>query len=477
MAGELHEKCAVAAVQLPDDDPTAAAYVYESLYAMQHRGVEASGIATIDGDGMICEYRHPGLVRDVFNAEIMHRLTGAIALGHNRYSTNGSKFEHLQPVIDPQIMLAFAHNGNIPDTSRMERYLKRHHLHYENANDSEMMAMVIGQRLRNGKDLPTSIEKAYPLFRGAFSCVAAHGDTLVAFRSPYGIRPLALGKFATGHAVSSETCGLDIIGAEFIREVRPGEMVIISRDGSMESRQVAPGTEKLDMFELVYFARHDSYLYGKRVNEVRRDFGRQLANEHAPKLDGDATIVVPVPDTSVPIAEGYAEALDLPTRQAIIKNRYIGRTFIQPSQNGRVQDLHRKHTLITEAFAGKDVILIDDSIVRKNTMPNLVKQARAAGARSVTVLIGSPPIRFPDFYGIDTPSQNELAAANMTIAEMQADIGCDYLGFLSLDGMVKATGLPHEMFNLSSFNGEYPIDIGKKNRRSIRVPVSMEFAE
>lgn len=476
MAGELHEKCAVAAVQLPDQDQTAAAYIYESLYAMQHRGVEASGIATL-GDGYATEHRWPGLVRDVFTADIMRRLTGGIALGHNRYSTNGDKFAHMQPVVDRQIGMMLAHNGNIPNTDMMETVLDQHHLQYRHANDSEMMAMLIGQHIRDGKDLPTSIEQSYPLLGGAFSAVAAHGDTLVAFRDPFGIRPLALGKLATGTAITSETCGLDIIGGKYLHEIQPGWMAIVSRDGSVEYRQVAEGTEKLDIFELVYFARHDSYLYGRRVNEIRRDFGKQLALEHAPHDNAENTVVVPVPDTSVPIAEGYAEALGLSTRQAIIKNRYIARTFIQPDQENRVEQLNRKHTLISEAVKGRDVVLVDDSIVRLNTIPRLVKQAREAGAKSVTVLVGSPPVRFPDFYGIDIPTQDELAAANLTIEEMRERIGCDYLGYLSLSGMVSATGMPADMFNLSCFNGEYPIDIGSKNHALIRTPVSMQFAE
>jgi amidophosphoribosyltransferase len=249
----------------------------------------------------------------------------------------------------------------------------------------------------------------------------------------------------------------------------------------MESRQLAEANKKLDMFELVYFARHDSKLYGQTVNEVRRRFGVELALAHgAMQDDGDNVVVVPVPDTSVPIAEGYAHSLGLKLTQAIVKNRYIGRTFMQPTDDMRTRQLRRKHNIIGDAIKGKDVIFIDDSIVRLNTIPNLVQRAEKIGAKSVSVLIGSPPVRFPDFYGIDTPDQSELAAANMTVEQMRMEISkscekeCRYLGFLSLEGMIKATGMPGDMFNLSCFTGEYPIDIGR-NKRSIHTPVSMEY--
>jgi amidophosphoribosyltransferase len=231
------------------------------------------------------------------------------------------------------------------------------------------------------------------------------------------------------------------------------------------------------MFEFVYFARHDSLLYGQRVNEVRRRFGEQLAEQHPPQMnDSDNVLVVPVPDTSIPAAEGYAEKLGLRHRQAIIKNRYIGRTFMQATDGLRNEQLRRKHNTIPEAIKGRDIILIDDSIVRLNTMPRLVKLAFVSGARSVSVLVASPPVRFPDYYGIDTPQQSELAAANMTVEQMREKTGSRYLGFLSLSRMVKATGLRAEEFNLSCFNGDYPIGIGYR-KNEVTAPISMEFAD
>ncbi|MEO8862858.1 MAG: amidophosphoribosyltransferase [Candidatus Saccharimonadales bacterium] len=474
MSEGLHEKCAVTALVGFDPETSVTEATYESLFAMQHRGTEATGIASILPDGRLETVHGKGLVRDVFTPEDIYNLGGSVAIGHNRYSTDGDKERHTQPLTDRALGYAFAHNGNLPDTRYLAANLLRRNMHPEHMNDSEMMSYVVSQHIREGLNLPDAVGVAYPYFTGAFSCVAMQDDTVVAFRDSKGIRPLAIGKSATGYSIASETCALDTIGATYEREVMPGEMVIIQGD-SLESRMLADGDPKLDIFEFVYFARHDSYLYGKSVNEVRRRFGEELALEHPPMAESDNILVVPVPDTSVPAAEGYAEKLGLRHRQAIIKNRYIGRTFIQPNGK-REEELRRKHNMIPEAVAGKDLILIDDSIVRMNTMPRLVEQARQANANSVTVLIASPPIRFPDFYGIDTSDQNELAAFNMTTEEMRKKIGCDYLGFLSLSRLVDATGLPDTDFTLSSFNGEYPISIGDHHKR-LMVPASMEYID
>lgn len=476
MAGEAKEKCAVAAIVSTEGEALASDLLYESLFAMQHRGTEASGMATLQTDGSLKNHRQLGMVRDVYNVETIRELGGVCGIGHNRYSTSGSKLDHPQPFEDRAIGFAFGHNGNLPVTNYLETFLSKHHVNPRHLNDSEMAGSAIAQHIRDGQDLPDAVELAYPLFRGAFSCVALHDGVVVAFRDPKGIRPLALGSFEGGYAVASETAGLDIIDAAYEREIEPGEMVIITADG-IESRQVIEGESKLDMFEFVYFARHDSQLYGQSVNEVRRRFGEQLAEQHPPQVDDTKNIVVvPVPDTSVPASEGYAEKLGLLQREAIIKNRYIGRTFMLPPHAGRNENLRRKHNVIQEAVKDRDVILIDDSIVRLNTLPRLVKLMQLAGARSVSALIASSPVRFPDYYGIDTPKQGELAAANMTIEQMREKIDCKYLGFLSLSRMVEATGIPTDKFNLSCFNNEYPIGIGH-HKSEITTPISMEFAD
>ena len=476
MAGEAREKCAVSAVMTSNPEMSASELTYETLFAMQPRGTEASGMASLLPDGYLETHRENGMVRDVYDEESIRRLAGSLAIGQNRYSTNGSKSGHPQPVIDTAIGFALGHNGNLPVTQYLETYLSKKHVQPRHLNDSEMMGHVIAQHIRDGQDLPDAVELAYPLFRGAFSCVAMHDGMIVAFRDNKGIRPLALGTLDGGHAVTSETCGLDIIGAEYEREIEPGEMVIITSDG-VESTQIADGEPKLDIFEFVYFARHDSQLYGQSVNEVRRRFGQQLAEQHPPLTDDIKNVlVVPVPDTSVPAAEGYADALGLQHRQAVIKNRYIGRTFMQPTHQMRRQQLRRKHNIIPEAVEGRDLVFIDDSIVRLNTMPRLVELAHDVGAKSVSVLIASPPVRFPDYYGIDTPEQKELAAANMTVEQMREEIGCRYLGFLSLSRMIAATEQPASRFNLSCFTGDYPVGIGR-HKSEIYTPVSMEFID
>lgn len=344
MSEVLKEKCAVAGVSSHDKGQTAPK-MYDMLFALQHRGVEATGIASSDG---VETHHHvqPGMVRDVYSESSIRSLIGNIAIGHNRYTTNGSEAKHAQPFVDDYIGFSFAHNGNLPDTSKLEHFLLNRNFRTTQMNDSQMMAAALSHFLRSGNDLPASIERAYPLFEGSFSCVAMHDGVLAAFRDECGIRPLAIGKTNRDDIVASETCAFDIIGAEYSREVEPGEMVLFDRY-NLNSRQIGENNPKLDMFELVYFARHDSYLYGQSVNEVRRRFGEQLAQEHPPTSDNiNDTLVVSVPDTSLPAAEGYADTLGLKHRQAIIKNRFIGRSFMQPSDEERQSLLRRKHNII-----------------------------------------------------------------------------------------------------------------------------------
>lgn len=483
MAGEAREKCAVTAIVATDLEIHASELALESLGAMQHRGPRGAGIASFEKDGSAHFHGGFGLACDVFNSEAsMERLVGPLSIGHALYSTDGSE-GNIQPVKDGSIGSGLSHNGNLVRTEQLESNLQRQNIRTDKINDSQMMGLGITQNIRAGHDLPDAVELTYPFLHGAMSVVAMHDGITVAFRDPMGIRPLAIGSFEGGRAVASETCGLDIIDAEYDREVMPGEMVIITQDGTLESRQLAEGKTKLDMFEFVYFARHDSQLYGKDVDEVRREFGRQLAEQHPPSPQLKNTnniLVIPIPDSSVPAAEGYAEELGLRHRSSVLKNRYVGRTFMVPSdedgdgQASRLKQLRQKHSIPHNAIRGRDVILVDDSIVRMNTMPRLVALARFLGARSVSVLVASPPVMFPDFYGIDIPNQKELAAANMTIEKMREKINCNYLGFLSLKRMIAATGFPADMFNLSCFNGEYSIDVGESRRTGIKRPVNMK---
>ena len=472
----LHEKCAVVGVSVKRSGTSAARIAYQGLFALQHRGVEGSGIVSTDG-GVLHTIRRPGMVRDVFSEEDLQQLQGSIAIGHNRYSTNGGRHAHLQPVVSNKIGFAFAHNGNIPDTDELEQYLHTRRYVTEQYNDSELLGNTLASKLHGGRDFLEALRETTDIAVGAYACVATHEGILAGFRDPHGIRPLEIGRFNGGMMLASETCALDTVGAQHVRSVRPGELVVI-RDGKLiSSTQFAEPDPHLDVFELVYFARHDSMMNGQRVAMVRRRFGEELARIHAAKLPStDSTLVTAVPDTSVPAAEAYAQAIGAPYRSAIIKNRYIGRTFMQPTQAARQGSLRLKHTMIPELVKGKDLCMIDDSIVRGNTLPRLIALARELKAKSISVLIASPPIRFPDFYGVDTPSQDELMAANMTVEEMRSCIGADYLGFLPISAVVRATGINREDLNLSAFNGEYPASIGRQ-AANIRRPISSEYMD
>ena len=472
-----HEKCAVVGVSTSGKGSESARIVYQALFALQHRGVEGSGIVAKGVAENLNVKRGAGMVKDVFGNTDLDVLTGKTAVGHNRYSTNGCRDAHLQPVISETINFAFAHNGNIPDTSDLIAYLKERRYVTSQYNDSELFGNAIASKLHGGKTLIEAVQEVEKLATGAYSCVAMHDDTLVGFRDPHGVRPLELGKFAGGVILASETCALDTVGAKHLRSVKPGELVAIRNGKVIATKQLAAPSPKLDVFEIVYFARHDSYLCGQRINEVRRRLGQQLAQMHPPQQENtDSIVVTAVPDTSVPAAEGYAAALGLHNEAIIIKNRFVGRTFMQPSQDSRRSSLRLKHTMIGERIKGRDVIMIDDSIVRGNTLPRLVELAKTLGAHSVTVLIASPPIRFPDFYGVDTPMQSELMAANMSVEEMRQEVGADYLGFLNVSAMVEATRVPRDELNLASFTGEYPVNIGNRSI-DIKPPVSKEYME
>lgn len=471
-----HEKCAVVGISLKESDASASRIAALALFALQHRGVEGSGIVT-STDSVLSSVRRPGMVRDVFGDSELDGLHGMTAIGHNRYSTNGDKFKHLQPVVSKQIGFALAHNGNFPDTGELEEYLSKRRYIASQYNDSELFGNALASKLHGGRSFEESLREVSDIATGAYACTAIYEDTLYGFRDPHGIRPLELGQLEGGFVIASETCALDTIGATHIRSIAPGELIAIKDGMIVDSIQFAEPNEHTDVFELVYFARHDSVIRGRRVDTVRRRFGENLASLHPPISSDPANILVTaVPDTSIPAAEAYASKLGLHYQSAIIKNRYIGRTFMQPSQQSRKDNLRLKHSIISELIDGKDLIMIDDSIVRGNTLPRLVELARQLGAASVTVLIASPPIRFPDFYGVDTPDQNELMAAKLTPEEIRNSIGADYLGFLTVSSLVEATGLPRETLNLASFTGEYPIGIGK-NASDIGEPVSRQYME
>ena len=340
----------------------------------------------------------------------------------------------------------------------MQNFLKKKGIPAGGHNDSELMHLVLTHYLAKGVKLETAIKKAYPLFTGAFSLLVMTRDKLVAVRDSKGIRPLSFGKInGSGFAFSSETCALDTIGCKEIKDVKPGEMVVVSKKG-LKREQIAKGEQKLDIFEFVYFARPDSKLLGVSINEARRRMGMELAKEC--KIEAD--VVIPIPDSAIPAALGFASKSGIPFDHGLIKNRYIHRTFIRPAQKLRDRDIQMKLNPLPEVIKGKKIIVIDDSIVRGTTSKKIVSMLRGAGAKEIHFLSSSPPVRYPDFYGIDTPRQEDLIASRMTVEEVSNYMGADSVHYLSYKGLIKAIGLPEKNFCTSCFTGEYPIDLGER---------------
>jgi len=460
MASDIGEKCAVFGVYGKGIDVSRLTFF--GLYALQHRGQESSGIATGDGETVHC-HKGMGLVANVFNEENVGALAGHIAVGHNRYSTSGnSDIENAQPAIVEDVGIALAHNGNLPETKKLETFLDEHAIPHTHLNDSRKILHAIATRVRGGDSLEEAVQKTYPLMTGVFSLLVMDKDTLIAVRDSNGIRPLSIGAIKDGVVFASETCAFGPTEAAYVRDVRPGEMVVVDAKG-MRSVQIEEGSERLDLFEFVYFARPDSTLMGKSVYGVRKNFGIELAREFLVSAD----VVIPVPETSIPVAIGYARETGIPYEVGLTKNRYIHRTFIQPAQKTREQNVKMKLTPIPEVIRGKHVVLIDDSIVRGTTSRAIIAMMYGVGAREITFLISSPPVKYPDFYGIDIQKQEHLLAAHKSVEEMRAYLGVDRLYFLSLDGAIRATGLPKERFCTSCFTGEYPVAIGA-HRQSIK---------
>ncbi len=458
MGNEIKEKCGIFGVYGRGFE--AARLVHPGLWALQHRGQESSGIASSDGK-QIYIHKGMGLVAHVFDEVDLKKLKGHLAIGHNRYSTSGDSTDvHAQPIlenVEKNKKIVVAHNGNLPSTKKLQEFFKSKKVSINDSNDSEMIAKAIAFYVKQGLSLEEAIKKAYSLFTGVFCLLVMDNEKIVAVRDSYGIRPLVLGKLNGGFIVASETCALDIVGAKFIREVKPGEMVVIS-DKGLKSIQIEKGKPNLDIFEFVYFARPDSYLMGKSVDQVRQNLGAELAKEYKIKAD----IVIPVPDSAIPAAIGYSRQSGIPFEMGLIKNRYIHRTFISPEVHTRHRIVQLKLNPMKHILKGKRVIIIDDSIVRGTTSKQIMRMLREAGAKEVHLLISSPPVKFPDFYGINTPDQKELIAAVKNVKEIGKELGVDSMHYLSIAGMLKAVGLPENELCMSCFTGKYPVDIGEK---------------
>ena len=460
----LEEACAVFGVYAPGED--AARMAAFGLQALQHRGQESAGIAVGDGETVMV-HKDTGLVDQVFDEEVLATLEGHIALGHTRYSTAGgggwtSAQPHISAIGDE--VIAVAHNGTLVDTKPQRAWLASQGVQLHSNTDSEVAAQIIGvETLRTGH-LREGIRLMMGKLHGAYAIVLITAEGLYAFRDPNGIRPLSLGELPGGRgwAVASETCGLDAVGARFLRDVQPGEIVRIGADGLHSEQGIPAGRRASCIFEYVYFARPDSVIDGEVVYEARRRMGRILARE-AP---AEADLVLGVPDSGVPAALGYAEASGIPYADGIVKNRYVGRTFIQPTQAMREMGIRIKLNPLSSVIAGKRLVVIDDSIVRGNTSKKLVEMLKQAGAAEVHLRIVSPEVRWPCFFGIDTDTRSQLISANKDLEETRAFIGCDSLAFISLEGLHQAVQADHRGFFDACFSGDYAVPIPDRLRRS-----------
>ncbi len=461
------DACGVFGVWAPGED--VAKLSYFGLYALQHRGQESAGIAVSNGRRILV-YKDMGLVSQVFDEPTLESLKGHLAVGHSRYSTTGaSNWQNAQPTFRPTAggALALAHNGNLINTQDLVQLLD------QRAEQSGELAVT---RVRAGETTDTGVVSAllasYPdrsleeaavevlrELRGAFSLVWMDEATLYAARDPQGIRPLVLGRLERGWVVASETAALDIVGASYVREVEPGELVAVDEHG-LRTRRFAPAAPKGCLFEFVYLARPDTRISDQRVHTVRVEVGRRLAREHP----ADADLVIPVPESGTPAAIGYAEAAGIPYGQGLVKNSYVGRTFIQPSQTIRQLGIRLKLNPLRDVIAGKRLVVVDDSIVRGNTQRALVRMLREAGATEVHVRISSPPVKWPCFYGIDFASRAELIANGLGPDEICRSIGADSLGYIDLDGLVAATSVPKDDLCRACFDGVYPVELPEAER-------------
>ncbi len=450
------DACGVFGVWAPDEE--VAKLTFYGLYALQHRGTESAGIATSDGERILI-FKDMGLVSQVFTESDLAVLTGNLAIGHCRYSTTGSStWVNAQPTLRPTQYgtLALAHNGNLTNTGDLAELVQKLEVVPSDTRgattDTEIMTALIG--LQDEKNVEASALAVLPKLEGAFSLVFMDEHTLYAARDRHGVRPLVVGKLERGWVVASETAALDIVGASFVREVEPGEFLSINDDG-IRSQMWAKPEPKGCIFEYVYLARPDTSIAGRGIHKTRVEIGRRLAIE-AP---AEADLVIPVPESGTPAAIGYAQESGIPYGLGLVKNSYVGRTFIQPSQTIRQLGIRLKLNPLREIIEGKRIVVVDDSIVRGNTQRAIVRMLREAGAREIHVRISSPPVKWPCFYGIDFATRAELIASGLDTEEIRRSIGADSLGYISIDQLIEATTLGEEKLCTACFTGVYPIAV------------------
>ncbi len=452
----LHEECGVFGIEWHND---AAAHTALGLHALQHRGQEAAGIVSYDG-AQFYVHNALGYVGDNFNSgDVISRLPGYSAIGHVRYSTTGGNFlRNVQPIFAEFSFggLAIAHNGNLTNATTLRKQLVSRGCIFQSTMDTEIIIHLLATS-SHAKLIDRLIE-ALKKIEGAYSLVALTKEKLIGVRDPFGVRPLVLGKLGDSYILASETCAFDIIGAEYIRDVEPGEIIIIENHSLRSIKPFAPGKQRFCIFEYIYFARPDSQVEGKHVYHIRKAIGAELARES--RIEAD--VVVPVPDSGVPAAMGYAAEAAIPFELGIIRNHYVGRTFIEPTDQVRHLGVKLKHNANAAAIRGKRVVLVDDSIVRGTTSKKIVEMVREAGASEVHMLIASPPTAYSCYYGVDTPEREKLMAANYSVEKMAELIGVDSLAFISVDGLYRAVGEAKRnpdapQYCDACFTGDYPI--------------------
>ena len=448
----MHESCGVFGVYAPGED--VARLTFFALFALQHRGQESAGIATTDGKNLKVHARM-GLVSQVFSEDSLSHLTGDIAIGHNRYSTRGSsRVDNVQPIIAGKgsNTIALAHNGNIINAEHLYQELSDQSSAFHTSTDTEVIINLILSS--NEKDWVDRIRYAMRRLQGAYSLTIMTNNTLFGVRDPFGVRPLCLGTINGGWDIASESCALDHIGASFVREIEPGEIISITENG-VDSYQEETSKKALCIFEYIYFARPDSVINGRLLYPARLAMGEGLAEEHPV----DADLVMGVPDSATAAGIGYSHRSGILLGEGLLKNRYVGRTFIEPDQRIRDLGVKLKFNPLPQMLDGKRLVVVDDSIVRGTTTPQVVKLLKKAGVKEVHMRICAPPLRYPCFFGVDMATRWELIAAQKTIPEIRDFIGADSLGYLSIDGLIKAVALPKDIFCMACFTGDYPIPV------------------
>jgi amidophosphoribosyltransferase len=453
---KLREECGVFGIY-NNDQHDVARLTYYALYSLQHRGQESAGIAVND-DGTILYHKDMGLVPEIFNEVVLNHLKGKIGIGHVRYSTTGGSYrENAQPMVIKYKngQMALGHNGNLVNAGILRDKLEENGAIFQSTIDSEVILNLISRYRVSYESLEDALVKMMQDIKGSYALVILTPKRLIGIRDPLGIRPLCIGLIDNSYVLASETCALDAVGAEFVRDVNPGEIVLIGEDGLTSIQTEVPDISKLCIFEFVYFARPDSFIDGASVHQARMEAGRRLAIEHPV----DADLVIGAPDSGLTAALGFSMESGIPYGQGLLKNRYVGRTFIQPDQSKRETGVRIKFNAMKNAIEGKRIVMIDDSIVRGTTTKRIVQMLKDAGALEVHMRVSSPPIKFSCYFGIDTPSRKNLVASNHTIEEIGKMIGADSLGYLSLEGLLSTPIGAKCGFCTACFYGNYPMDV------------------